>query len=297
MLRLSSYLILACLPLRLIAETAQDPLIGLEEGMLDDMPVVLSATQLAQPLNESPVAMTVIDREMIDASGTRTIPELLLLVPGFQPGYFDGNSPVVTYRGLADEYSRRIQVLIDGRSVYVPALAAIQWSDLVICIDEIERIEVTRGPSAKAYGNNSFLGVISITTRHAIEDHGQKVTIRAGIHDTADAMYHFGGRNESTDYRFTLCTHNNDGTGLLNDYSHGRNKLKLALAIQNFLGDYYDYSKTRYIDASQTTIATDSDISAYGSLQDMRSSLEISYLFNKQPQRHNATDRKSNCLN
>lgn len=220
MLRLSSYLILACLPLRLIAETAQDPLIGLEEDILDDMPVVLSATRLSQPLNESPVAMTIIDREMIDASGARTIPELLRLVPGFQVGYFDGNSPVATYHGLADEYSRRVQVLIDGRSVYVPALAAIQWSDLVITIDEIERIEVTRGPNAAAYGNNSFLGVISITTRHAIEDQGQKVKLRTGSHDTADAMYRFGGHNESTDYRFTLGTHNNDGTDLLNDYTH-----------------------------------------------------------------------------
>ncbi|MFW2373731.1 MAG: TonB-dependent receptor plug domain-containing protein, partial [Gammaproteobacteria bacterium] len=220
MLRLSSYLILACLPLRLIAETAPDPLIGLEENILEDMPIVLSATRLAQPLNESPVAMTVIDREMIDASGARTIPDLLRLVPGFQVGYFDGNSPVATYHGLADELSRRVQVLIDGRSVYVPALAAIQWSDLIITIEEIERIEVIRGPNAAAYGNNSFLGVISIITRQAIEDQGQKIKLTAGSHDTADAMYRFGGQTQSTDYRITLGTHNNDGTDLLNDYTH-----------------------------------------------------------------------------
>ena len=220
MLRLSSYLILACLPLHLVAETVPDPLIGLEADILDDMPIVLSATRLTQPLNESPVAMTIIDREMIDASGARTIPDLLRLVPGFQVGYFDGNSPVATYHGHSDEYSRRVQVLIDGRSIYVPALAAIQWSDLITTIDEIERIEVIRGPNAAAYGNNSFLGVISIITRDAIEDQGQKIQVTTGSHNTTDAMYRFGGQTESIDYRITLGTHNNDGTDLLNDYTH-----------------------------------------------------------------------------
>lgn len=203
-----------------LAQTDTDLLMGSEDALLEDMPIVLSATRLAQPLNESPVAMTIIDREMIDTSGARTIPDLLRLVPGFQVGYFDGNSPIATYHGLADEYSRRVQVLIDGRSVYVPALAAIQWSDLIITIDEIERIEVIRGPNAAAYGNNSFLGVISIITRHAIEDQEQKIKLTAGSHDTADAMYRFGGQTQSTDYRITLGTHNNDGTDLLNDYTH-----------------------------------------------------------------------------
>ncbi|MFW2373738.1 MAG: hypothetical protein ACN4GM_11505, partial [Gammaproteobacteria bacterium] len=63
-------------------------------------------------------------------------------------------------------------------------------------------------------------------------------------------------------------------------YSHGSNQLKLALTIQNLLEDYYDYNKTKYTDSSLTTIAEDTSISAYGSLQDMRTYLEISYLFN-----------------
>lgn len=235
MLRLSTYLILYSLPLSLIAETALDPLIGLEENILDEIPIVLSATRLAQPLNESPVAMTIIDREMIDASGARTIPDLLRLVPGFQVGYFDGNSPIATYHGHADEFSRRVQVLIDGRSVYVPALAAIQWSDLITTIEEIERIEVIRGPNAAAYGNNSFLGVISIITRDAIEDQGHKIKVTSGSHNTNDAMYRFGGRNESIDYRITLGTQNNDGTDLLNDYTHA---------------DYFSYRVDHQIDTN-----------------------------------------------
>jgi len=143
--RLITLLLLLC-PLQSFAESELDQLMGSEDEFLDNLPIILSATRLAQPLNEVPIAMTVIDREMIDASGARTIPDLLRLVPGFQMGYFDGNSPVVTYHGLGSEQSRRVQVLIDGRSVYVPTLAAIQWSNLIIGIEEIERIEVIRGP-------------------------------------------------------------------------------------------------------------------------------------------------------
>lgn len=201
-------------------EPGPDAVIGLEQAYLQDLPIVLSATRLAQPLSEAPVAMTVIDREMIQASGARTIPELLRLVPGFQVGYFDGNSPVATYHGHGDELSRRVQVLIDGRSIYIPALAAVQWSEEIITLEEIERIEVTRGPNAASYGNNAFLAVINITTRHAIEDQGHKVKITGGSHDTGDALYRFGGKTDTVDYRVTLGTRNNEGTDALNDYTH-----------------------------------------------------------------------------
>ncbi|MCW8874761.1 MAG: TonB-dependent receptor [Gammaproteobacteria bacterium] len=192
---------------------------GLEQAYLQDLPIVLSATRLSQPLSEVPVAMTVIDREMIRASGARTIPELLRLVPGFQVGYFDGNSPVATYHGHGDELSRRVQVLIDGRSIYIPALAAVQWSEELITLEEIERIEVTRGPNAASYGNNAFLAVINITTRHAIEDQGHKVKLTAGSHDTKDALYRFGGSTDALNYRVTLGTRNDEGTDALNDYT------------------------------------------------------------------------------
>lgn len=192
---------------------------GMEQAYLQDLPIVLSATRLSQPLSEAPVAMTVIDREMILASGARTIPELLRLVPGFQVGYFDGNSPVATYHGHGDELSRRVQVLIDGRSIYIPALAAVQWSEEIITLEEIERIEVTRGPNAASYGNNAFLAVINITTRHAIEDQGHKLKLTGGAHDTKDGLYRFGGRTDALNYRVTLGTRNDEGTDALNDYT------------------------------------------------------------------------------
>ncbi|TNF34077.1 MAG: TonB-dependent receptor, partial [Gammaproteobacteria bacterium] len=199
------------------AESGLEDVIGLEQVYLQDLPIVLSATRLAQPLSEAPVAMTVIDREMIEASGARTIPDLLRLVPGFQVGYFDGNSPVATYHGHGEEYAKQLQVLVDGRSVYVPSRNAVPWSDLVVSIDDIERIEVIRGPNAATYGSNSFMAVVSITTRHAIESQGHYARVRTGSQDTNDAVYEFGAQSGKLDYRVTLSTTNDDGTDALPD--------------------------------------------------------------------------------
>ena len=218
MKRLASVAVLVLTPFTLMAEPEQ-ALIAFEDAFFDDVPIVLSATRLAQPLNESPVAMTVIDREMIIASGARTIPDLLRLVPGFQVGYFDGNSPVAAYHGHSGENSKRVQVLVDGRSVYVPSLAGIPWQDMVVGVDDIDRIEVIRGPNASSYGNNSFFAVVSIITRTAIEDQGHTIKSTLGTRSTVNSYYRYGGQSGELDYRVTVGTQNDDGTRLLNDYT------------------------------------------------------------------------------
>ncbi|MDH5765541.1 MAG: TonB-dependent receptor [Gammaproteobacteria bacterium] len=223
-----------------LAEPDANNLPGSESDFLDELPVVLSATRLSQPLDEAPMAITVIDREMIDASGARTVPDLLRMVPGFQVGYFDGNSPVATYHGHGDEYSRRVQVLIDGRSVYVPTLAGIQWSDHIISIDDIARIEVTRGPNAASYGNNSFLAVVSITTRQAIEDQGHKVKIIKGSYNTREGYYRYGEKLGNADFRITLGTEHDDGTELLNDYTRA-DYISYRLDNQIDLYNFFSY--------------------------------------------------------
>jgi iron complex outermembrane receptor protein len=86
-----------------------------EEDILGDIPMVMSATRLPQSVSDAPVAMTVIDREMIEASGFAEIPDLLRLVPGFQVGLsWQDHHSSVTYHGQSDGLSRRMQVLIDA---------------------------------------------------------------------------------------------------------------------------------------------------------------------------------------
>jgi iron complex outermembrane receptor protein len=140
-----------------------------EDYFYDDLPVVLSAARLGQSQADTPTAMTVIDRKMIQASAALNIPDLLRLVPGFTIGFYAGSRATVSYHGHADEYARDMQVLIDGRSIYDPVYGGIPWSEISLSLDEILRIEVIRGPNAAAYGSNSYAGVINIVTDR-IED-------------------------------------------------------------------------------------------------------------------------------
>ena len=180
------------------------------------MPVVLSRDKLEQAPSRSPVAISSIDRDLIEASGARTIPDALRLIPGIVIGHSVndfGDKPllVVAYHGHSDQFSRQMNVLIDGRSIYDPLLGGVNWYNIPVSIDDIERIEVTRGPNASTYGSNSFQAVINIITRHASEDRGHFAKVNAGNHDILDATYRFGGNNGDLDYRATLATVNDDG--------------------------------------------------------------------------------------
>jgi len=266
-------------------------LLGTESMYFEDMPVVISATRLSQPLNESPVSTTVIDRQMIDASGARTIPDILRLVPGFTSGYLNGNYPVATYHGQSSRLSKRIQLVIDGRSVYLPTLAGVSWSDLVLSIEDIERIEVVRGPNASTYGNNAFLAVVSITTKHASEDTGHYIKGTVGAHDTADAFYRFGGQTENLDYRVSVGTKNDSGTDLLNDFTE-TDYLSYRLDYQIDLSTQLYYSgglqDSVYGDVKENVDDQDNDVDVSTAFQHLRlehsfdngSSLAIQYFYN-----------------
>ncbi len=186
------------------------------EDEFSDLPVVLSDDTLEQAPSRAPVAISSIDRDLIEASGARTIPEVLRLIPGIVVGHSVndfGDKPllVVAYHGHSDQYSKQMNVLIDGRSIYDPLLGGVNWYNIPIVIDDIERIEVTRGPNASTYGSNSFMAVINIITRHAAEDQGHFAKVNVGNHDIFDATYRYGGNNGDLDYRVTLATVNDDG--------------------------------------------------------------------------------------
>jgi len=195
---------------------AEPPLLS-EQEFLAELPVVLTASRLAQPQSEAPAAVTVIDRQMIDASGARNLSEVLRLVPGFQVEFENGHRHVVGYHGLADEFSRRLQVLIDGRSVYLPSFGGVSWSDLPLALDDIDRIEVIRGPNAVTYGANSFLAIINITTRHSAADRGSFVRATAGSNDIRDGVLRVAGGDGDVSYRLTSGYQQDNGYGQSND--------------------------------------------------------------------------------
>lgn len=194
--RLKALLLLCMVTSYADAETEQD--------YLQDFPVVLSASRLSQPLSEAPNAMTIIDRKMIVASGFRTLPDVFNLVPGMYVSYYKGSQPIVSYHGSTDQYARAMQVMIDGRSVYMPPAGIVDWASLPVTLDDIERIEVIRGPAAASYGANSVHGVINIITRDAGDVHGTTLSVRKGTKGINDVTGQFGHHGEQLDYRMTL---------------------------------------------------------------------------------------------
>ncbi|KAA3654421.1 MAG: TonB-dependent receptor [Proteobacteria bacterium] len=138
----------------------------------------------------APAPVTLIDREMIEASGFTEIHDLLRLVPGFQVADWPGGSPTVANHGIGDAYDRRIKVLIDGRVVNHPIWGDTQWDNLTIRVDDIERIEVVRSANGGAYGANAFQGVVNIITRSPMTEDGYSVISRYGV----DGFYDHGVR-------------------------------------------------------------------------------------------------------
>jgi iron complex outermembrane receptor protein len=182
-----------------------------EELYLADMPLVLSASRLAQRPQDAPAAVFVIDREMIDASGAREIHELLRLAPGFLVAHDGGNRPTVGYHGLVDQYGRRMLVQIDGRAVYDPLFGGVRWADLPIALDDIQRIEVIRGSNSASYGANAFLGVVNIETRTAAASQGTYLRAAAGDPRYREAIFRHGFTRGPLEMRYTLGYQEDDG--------------------------------------------------------------------------------------
>jgi len=168
-----------------------------ESIFFTEMPTVVSATRIHQSRLEVPVSVTIIDRAMIEASGFNEVVDLLRLVPGFQVAHSDGRLLTGTYHGLSSQFSARLQVLIDGRSLYHAMLSTVDWTALGIHMDDIEKIEVIRGPNAPAYGANAFVGTVNIITRQPFVDHGREASLQFGSLQhraiTARDAGHYGG--------------------------------------------------------------------------------------------------------
>ena len=180
----------------------------------DEAPLILTASRMSKPLSESPASVSVINRQMIESSGAREIAELFRMVPGFIVGHAAGNKPVVTYQGFGGDFERKMQVLVDGRSVFLPSFGGVPWSNLPLLLEDIERIEIIRGPNAVTYGANAFLATINIITRHAAEDFGTRYSITTSDNsnpDVKDAYLRLGYHFEDLDWRLSVGTLHDDG--------------------------------------------------------------------------------------
>jgi iron complex outermembrane receptor protein len=183
-----------------------------EDGYLGELPVVLSVTRLAQSLADTPGAVTVIDRDMIRRSGARQVSELLRFVPGFIVSGWNGANPITQYHTKLDEYGSRLQVFVDGRSVYSSLFLGDTHRGLgAVVLEDIERIEVLRGSNSAAYGANAFLGVINIITRNSADTRGTLISGNAGSGGIGDYTMRYGWGDDSASYRLTASQRSDDG--------------------------------------------------------------------------------------
>lgn len=189
-----------------------------EQAYLETLPLVLSAARLPQPLHEVPGSVTVIDRELIEASGYRDLPRLFRLVAGMQAGQERGHYHWVTYHGLSHDFPTEMQVLIDGRSVISPsAFGSIDWSGLPVTLSEIERIEVVRGTNANSFGANAFLGVINIITRDSSKPAPSRASVRLGNLGIRDLEASWSAQSGPLSIRIDANDQWDDGFDKLND--------------------------------------------------------------------------------
>jgi iron complex outermembrane receptor protein len=159
-------------------DRARDALdLSLEELM---QVVVTSVSKKAQTLAQTAAAAYVIQAEDIRRSGVTSIPDALRLAPGVQVAAIGSNKWAVSIRGQADRFSNKLLVLVDGRSVYSPMFSGVVWESLDVPLENIERIEVIRGPGASIWGANAVNGVINIITRSAFDTRGGSAALTAG---------------------------------------------------------------------------------------------------------------------
>ncbi len=144
---------------------------------------VTSVSKKKEKLQDAPAAIDVLTHADLQKSGVRTLPEALRLVPGVEVQQLDRNRWAVSIRGFNGAFSDKLLVLLDGRTLYTPLFGGTFWNQQIVPIENIERIEVIRGPGATLWGANAVNGVINIITMNARDTQGGLVKTIYGTHD------------------------------------------------------------------------------------------------------------------
>ncbi len=168
--------------------------LSLEELEALDVLMVTSVSKKAQKLTESPAAIYVITQEDIRRSGATCIPEALRMVPGLHVARLSIHEWAISSRGFNGMLSNKLLVLIDGRSVYTPLYAGVYWNVQDTFLEDVERIEVIRGPGATLWGANAVNGVINIITKRADDSQGWVITGGAGNEERGFGGVRYGGK-------------------------------------------------------------------------------------------------------
>jgi iron complex outermembrane receptor protein len=167
----------------------------LTQTSLDDLMNVrvTSVSKKAQSLSQTGSAAYVITRDDIRRSGSTNIPDLLRMVPGVNVARINANTWAISIRGFNYRYSSKVLVMIDGRTVYSPGFSGVYWDQQMMPLEDIDRIEVIRGPGGSVWGANAMNGVINIISRSADDTRGGLFSAVVGSQDRAQGVLQYGG--------------------------------------------------------------------------------------------------------
>ncbi|HNP27303.1 MAG TPA: TonB-dependent receptor, partial [Nitrosomonas sp.] len=190
--------------------------LSLEELMEIRVVNVSSVSRRTQKLTEVASAIFVITQEDIRRSGATSIPETLRMAPGVQVARISTDKWAVSVRGFNGLSSSKVQVLIDGRSDYSPLIAGTLWAQQDTLMEDIERIEIIRGPAATVWGTNAVNGVINIITKKASDTQGTFLTAGGGSFEQGFMSARYGGKiNNNTPFRIYAKGFTRDSTASL----------------------------------------------------------------------------------
>jgi len=175
---------------------AQEVPVDLTELSLEELMniEITSASKREEKLFKAAAAVHVITGEDLRRSGVTSIPEALRMAPGMQVARFDANKWAISSRGFNEVFSNKLLVLMDGRSVYTPMFSGVFWESQDLLLEDIERIEVIRGPGATLWGANAVNGVINILTKHAKDTQNGVVTAGLGSEERGFAGVRYAGQ-------------------------------------------------------------------------------------------------------
>jgi len=212
-----------------VATSASAQAVDLTKLSLEDLlsTEVTSVAKKPQRVDEAAAAVFVITEDDIRRSGATNIPDLLRMVPGLEVAQLPSGGAAVTARGFNGFAANKLLVLVDGRAIYMSALGGVLWDQQLVPVENIQRIEVVRGPGATLWGANAVNGVINIVTKHSVDTLGASVTAQADTQGGDRTFAQVGAQvGSSTTLRVyatdhDLSDHLEGQGGLINDYATG----------------------------------------------------------------------------
>jgi iron complex outermembrane recepter protein len=191
---------------------------------------VTSASRTSEPIARTPAAIYVVTNEMIRRSGARNIPEVLRNVPGVDVARINASTWAISIRGFNSRFANKLLVQIDGVAIYSPLHSGVFWEREPVMLEDVERIEVIRGPGGAMWGNNAVNGIINIITKSSKDTQGAYMDVGGGNAHRQFSDARFGGRSGDITYR-VWGSNMNDNCGVVPSGTPGT------------ADDYYNYGQ------------------------------------------------------